>query len=69
MADIRVILGITIDPAYASFTDNILGSIVPGKRADYVVFSQDIMKVPADQVLKTKVLATVMDGKTVYGEL
>ncbi|KAF9792984.1 amidohydrolase 3 [Thelephora terrestris] len=61
--------GITIDPAYASFTDNILGSIVPGKRADYVVFSQDIMEVPADQVLKTKVLATVMDGKAVYGAL
>jgi predicted amidohydrolase YtcJ len=69
MADVRVILGITIDPAYASFTDNILGSIVPGKRADYVVFSQDIMEVPADQVLKTKVLATVMDGKAVYGSL
>jgi len=61
--------GITIDPAYASFTDNILGSIVPGKRADYVVFSQDIMEVPADRVLKTKVLATVMDGKAVYGAL
>ena len=42
---------------------------MPGKRADYVVFSQDIMEVPADQVLKTKVLATVMDGKAVYGAL
>ena len=46
-----------------------LGSIVPGKRADYVVFSQDIMEVPADQVLKTEVFATVMDGKAVYGSL
>ena len=69
IADICAVLGITIDPAYASFTDNILGSIVPGKRADYVVFSQDIMEVPADHVLKTKVLATVMDGKAVYGAL
>lgn len=68
-ADTQVILGMTIDPAYASFTDDILGSIVPGKRADFVMFSQDIMEVPANQILKTKVLATVMDGKAVYGAL
>lgn len=59
----------TIDPAYASFTEGILGSIVPGKRADYVVFSQDIMEIPAKDILATKVLATVMDGKPVYGNL
>jgi len=61
--------GMTIDPAYASFTEGILGSIVPGKRADYVVFSQDIMEIPANEILDTKVLATVMDGKPVYGSL
>ncbi|KAH8107827.1 amidohydrolase family-domain-containing protein [Cristinia sonorae] len=59
--------GITIDPAYASFTEHILGSIVPGKRADYVVLSQDIMSIPARKVLKTNVIATVIDGQPVYG--
>jgi predicted amidohydrolase YtcJ len=62
-------LGITIDPAYASFTEDILGSIVPGKRADYVVLSQDIMEVSPNEILNTEVLATVMDGKPVYGKL
>ena len=67
--DRRTAVGITIDPAYASFTENILGSIEPGKRADFVVLSKDIMEVPAEEVLKTDVLATVMDGVVVYGKI
>lgn len=61
--------GITIDPAHASFTENILGSIEVGKRADYVVLSKDIMQVPPAEILQTKVLATAMDGEVVYGQL
>ena len=59
----------TIDAAYASFTDSMLGSLEPGKRADYVLLSQDIMSVPASQILATKVLATVIDGEVVFGGL
>ena len=59
----------TIDPAYASFTETILGSLEVGKRADYVVMSQDIMTVPENNILATQVLATVMDGKPVYGDI
>jgi len=67
--DRRAVVGITIDPAYASFTENVLGSIEPGKRADFVVLSKDIMEVPAEEILKTDVLATVMDGVVVYGKI
>ena len=59
----------TIDPAYASFTEKVLGSLEVGKRADYVVFSQDIMTVPESQILASRVLATVMDGKPIYGKI
>ncbi|KAJ6497886.1 amidohydrolase family-domain-containing protein [Mycena sanguinolenta] len=59
--------GMTIDPAYASFTESTLGSLEPRKRADFVILSQDIMNVAADQVLATKVIATVVDGTPVYG--
>jgi len=62
-------VGMTTDPAYASFTENVLGSIEPGKRADFVVLSQDIMEVPVEQILKTDVLSTVMDGVVVYGKV
>lgn len=59
----------TIDPAYASFTDSILGSITPGKFADFVVLSQDIMTVNPGKVLDTTVVATVIDGRPVYGAI
>lgn len=59
----------TIDPAYASFTETTLGSLEIGKRADYVVLSQDIMKVPANEILATQVLLTALNGKAVYGSL
>ncbi|KAF7293292.1 Amidohydro-3 domain-containing protein [Mycena chlorophos] len=61
--------GMTIDPAYASFTDSELGSLEAGKIADFVVLSRDIMQVPAEKILGTKVLATVIDGKVAYGGL
>jgi predicted amidohydrolase YtcJ len=57
----------TIDPAFASFSESRLGSLETGKIADYVVLSQDIMEVQEDKILETKVLATVMDGQAVYG--
>ncbi|KAJ6570591.1 amidohydrolase 3 [Mycena vulgaris] len=61
--------GITIDPAYASFTETELGSLEPGKRADFVVLSRDIMKIAPRDILETKVLATVLDGRVAYGAL
>ena len=59
----------TIDAAYASFTEDTLGSLEIGKRADFVVLSKDIMTIPANRILTTKVLATVIDGEVVYGEV
>jgi predicted amidohydrolase YtcJ len=59
----------TIDPAYASFTEKILGSLEVGKLADFVILSKDIMTVSVSEILSTKVLGTVIDGKVVYGKL
>lgn len=59
----------TLDPAYASFTEGILGSITAGKRADYVVLSQDIMTVAPEKILATEFLATIVDGEPVYGAI
>ncbi|KAH9830731.1 amidohydrolase family-domain-containing protein [Rhodofomes roseus] len=61
--------GMTIDPAYASFSEDTLGSITPGKRADFVVLSQDIMSVPVTEIMKTEVVATVIDGRPAHGAL
>ncbi len=59
----------TLDAAYASFTDDILGSIAPGKFADFVVLERDIMHVAPRKVLGTRVVATVIDGRPVYGAI
>jgi predicted amidohydrolase YtcJ len=56
----------TIWPAYAGFQENELGSLTPGKYADFTVLDQDIMRVPAPLVLKTKVVSTWVGGRAVY---
>ncbi|EJD03014.1 uncharacterized protein FOMMEDRAFT_146742 [Fomitiporia mediterranea MF3/22] len=66
---IEALRGFTIDPAYASFSEKDLGSLEPGKIADYVVLSQDIMTIPVSKILLTKVLATVIDGRPEYGSI
>lgn len=66
---VTLVSGMTLDPAWASFTENILGSISPGKRADYVVLSKDIMTIPKSEILHTKVLATAIDGRPIYGHI
>jgi hypothetical protein len=56
----------TIDAAYASFEEEIKGSVKPGKLADLVVLSQDLFKTAPEQILKTRVVATIVGGRVVY---
>jgi predicted amidohydrolase YtcJ len=56
----------TIKAAYAAFEEKIKGSIEKGKLADLVVLEKDIMIVPAEELWKVKVLATIFGGKVVY---
>ena len=56
----------TLDAAYAAFMEKEVGSLEPGKRADFVVLDGDIFEVPDSELLKIQVLRTVIDGETVY---
>jgi hypothetical protein len=56
----------TWNNAYAIHQDHKLGSLTPGKLADMVVFSGNLLTMPADQILRTRVLYTVVGGKVVY---
>ncbi|MCW5983224.1 MAG: amidohydrolase [Bryobacteraceae bacterium] len=56
----------TLEGAYAAFEEKEKGSLTPGKLADFVVLSHDIMKVEPSTILDTRVLATVLGGEIVY---
>ena len=56
----------TIHAAYAAFEENLKGSLAPGKLADLVIISNDILAVPERELLDTEVLATILGGKVVY---
>ena len=58
--------GMTLGAAYAAHAERDLGSIEPGKLADFVVLSRDIMQVAPRDVLSTTVVRTVVGGRTVY---
>jgi hypothetical protein len=62
----EALLAMTLWPAYASFTEGVQGSLTPGKYADFVVLSQDIMTVAPERILETGVLMTVLGGRVVY---
>jgi predicted amidohydrolase YtcJ len=56
----------TLDAAYGSFAEKHKGSIEVGKLADLVVLSQDILSVPDGALMKTEILATILDGRVLY---
>jgi predicted amidohydrolase YtcJ len=56
----------TRDSAYASFDEDIRGTIAAGKLADFTVLSKNLLTVPPSEILNTKVLLTVMGGKDTY---
>jgi predicted amidohydrolase YtcJ len=63
----EAIEGYTLSSAYAAFQEKDLGSLEPGKLADFVVLSRDILA-PAerDNIAKTEVLMTIVGGRVVY---
>jgi len=56
----------TVNAAYASFEENIKGSIEEGKLADVTVLSGDPRKTPPNKIGDIKVRMTIVDGKVVY---
>jgi hypothetical protein len=56
----------TLGSAYASFEEGIKGSLQKGKLADIVVLSKDIFTIPAEDLLNTEVVYTILGGKIIY---
>ena len=62
----QAIAAYTTGSAFAEFEEKEKGRLVPGMLADFVVLDRDITGAPAEKLLATKVLRTVVGGKTVY---
>ncbi len=62
----QAIAAYTTGSAYAEFAEKEKGTLAPGMLADFVVLDRDITKVAPPEILKTRVLRTVVGGKTVY---
>ena len=66
MTRLEALKSYTINAAYAAFEEKIKGSIEIGKYADFTVLSKNIITVPENQLLNTKVLYTIINGKIEY---
>lgn len=62
----EALFSMTLWAAYAGFQEAELGSLTPGKRADFVVLDRDILRAPTSDILGTQVLSTWVGGRAVY---
>jgi predicted amidohydrolase YtcJ len=56
----------TINNAYLLFLEDRIGSLEPGKQADFIVIDRDLLNCPEDQIKETRVLSTYLDGKRIF---
>lgn len=66
MSRMEALISYTWNAAYAGFEEDIKGSIKPGKLADLVVLSQDLLSISEEKIPATEVLYTILGGKIVY---
>jgi predicted amidohydrolase YtcJ len=66
MTPTEALRAFTLDAAYAEHAEKTLGTLEPGKWADFILIDHDIFKDPASKIWNTKVLQTWVGGKQVY---
>ena len=56
----------TLDSAYAGHQEDIIGSLEPGKKADFILLDRDLFTIPETEIWQTEVLQTWVNGRQVY---
>lgn len=68
MTRMQALRSFTLDAAYASFEEDLKGSLEVGKLADFVVWSDDLLSIEPRAILTTRAEWTVVGGRVVYGD-
>ena len=55
--------------AYGGFDEQTRGQIQVGYDADLTILSNNLLAIESDQILDTKVMATIVNGKIIYNQL
>ena len=63
MSRMEALKSYTINCAYAAFEEDIKGTLSPGKLADIVVLSKDILTCPEEEILDAQVIYTIVGGE------
>mgnify|MGYP001214150092 CR=1 FL=1 len=66
LSRVEALKGMTIWAAYSNFEESLKGSIEIGKYADFVILTKDIMNIPEKDILRTGVVATIVNGSIVF---
>ena len=56
----------TSGSAYASFEENIKGTLEPNKLADFVLIDRDLTRIPPEEIRNAHIMTTVVGGRVVY---
>ncbi len=68
MTRMEALASYTINCAEAAFEEDLKGTLTPGKLADIVVLSKDILTIPEDEIREAKVEYTIVGGKVLYSK-
>lgn len=66
MSRVEALRSFTIDAAYAAHQEDVLGTLEPGKWADFIIVDQDFFETDASNIWETEVVQTWVAGKKVY---
>lgn len=68
MTRLEAFKSFTYSAAYSGHQEKIIGSLLPGKKADFILVEHDFFTEPEEVIWKNQVLSTWVEGKKVYSK-
>jgi len=69
MTRLEALKSFTIDAAYAGHQERLIGSLANGKKADFILITDDLFTIPEEDIWQVKVQSTWVNGKKVYQQI